>query len=182
MSAFTTMPIAAPMRVSTIRCSEYSGDAAPSASTRIALIVTWFEVPGVIFRPQAMNIAAAMAASTTHACSPNASESPVATITPRITPIERSMALPKDWFTLGCTTSSAAIAAKIGSGPGMSQPVISQAAIVATAAFSTWSSGMRRDARNVSMKPMPSTLAAGLPSERRVGRFTLASDALAQHA
>ena len=103
-----------------------------------------------------MSIAATMAMSTTQACSPNASERPVATITPRITPIDRSIALPNDWFTLGCTTSSAAIAAKIGSGPGITQLVMSHAAIVATEALSTCSTGMRLDARNVPMNPMRS--------------------------
>ncbi len=58
-------------------------------------------------------------------------------VDPTITPTVRSTALANDWFRLGCTTSSAAIAAKTGSGPGSSHPASSHAATVATADFST---------------------------------------------
>ncbi len=81
---------------------------------------------------------------------------PVAMTTPRITPIDRSTALPSDWLTLGCTTSSAAIAANTGSGPGISHPATSQAAMVATDAFATCRIGTRFVARNVAVMPMRS--------------------------
>ncbi|GAB3632009.1 hypothetical protein GCM10027421_13620 [Microbacterium shaanxiense] len=67
----------------------------------------------------------------------------MAITTPTITPALRSIAFVNDWFTLGSTTSSAAIAANTGSGPGTSQPAISQAPIVATADFTTCSKGAR---------------------------------------
>ena len=76
MSALTTMPIAAPMSVSMIRSRAYSGDVPPSASTSIALIATWFEVPGVIFSAHAASIATTIASRMTQLLCPNASESP----------------------------------------------------------------------------------------------------------
>ena len=78
MSAFTTMPIAAPMSVSSTRSRAYSGDDAPSASTSIALIATWFDVPGVIFSAHATSIATTIATRMIHAVLPEASEMPVA--------------------------------------------------------------------------------------------------------
>ena len=45
---------------------------------------------------------------------------------------------------------------RCGSGPGITQLVISHAAIVATEALSTCSTGMRLDARNVPVNPMRS--------------------------
>ena len=155
-SAFTMMPIAAPMSVSSTRSSAYSGDDAPSASTSMALMATWFDVPGVILSAQATSMATTTATRMIHVLCPNASEMPVAITTPRITPIERSIALPRDWLTLGCTTSSAAIAANTGSGPGISQPATSQAAIVAIDAFATCRIGTRFVARSVAVMPMPS--------------------------
>ena len=92
------MPIAAPMSVSSTRSSAYSGDDAPSASTSMALIATWFDVPGVILSAQATSMATTIATRMIHVLCPNASEMPVAITTPRITPIERSIALPSDWF------------------------------------------------------------------------------------
>ena len=116
------MPIAAPISVSSTRSSAYSGEEAPSASTSMALIATWFDVPGVIFSAQATSMATTIATRMIHVLCPNASEMPVAITTPRITPIERSIALPRDWLTLGCTTSSAAIAAKTGQRSGDQPP------------------------------------------------------------
>ena len=67
----------------------------------------------------------------------------------------RSTALASDWFRLGCTTSSAAIAAKTEAGRGSSAPATSQAATVATADFATCRIGLRWDARMPAVTFMP---------------------------
>ena len=103
---------------------------------------------------QAMSIATTTAASTTQLWAPSSRLSPTAITTPRITPALRSSAFDSDWLTLGCTTRSAAIAANTGSGPGISQPAISQAAMVAAADFSTCSRGARRADRIAAGKRM----------------------------
>ena len=70
----------------------------------------------------------------------------------------RSSAFDSDWFTLGCTTSSAAIAANTGSCAGKTQPAISHAAIVAAADLTTCSSGERWEARIAAGMRMAPTL------------------------
>jgi hypothetical protein len=75
--------------------------------------------------------------------------------TPAKTPIERSTALVSDWFTLGCTTSRAAIAANTGGWPGRSAPASSHAAAVAIADFATWRIGLRWDARKPAVTRIP---------------------------
>src|SRR5689334_15952842 len=66
-----------------------------------------------------------------------------------MTPIERSMARPTDWFTLGCTTSSAAMVANTGSSPCTNRLAAAQARIIATAVFTTCRNGARELARMV---------------------------------
>jgi hypothetical protein len=106
-------------------------------------MATWFPMPGVARNTQATSIATTIASRTTQLCGPSSRLSPVAITTPTITPRLRSIALANDWFTLGSTTSRAAIAANTGSGPGTSQPAISHAPMVATADFTTCSRGAR---------------------------------------
>src|SRR5690606_7926313 len=107
--------------------------------------------------------AATTASSTTHVACPNTSERADAITTPATTPTERSTAFAIDWLRLGCTTRSAAIAAKTGSGPGTAQPASSQATIVATADFATCSHGCRRELRNAARNFMPPGCHAPLP-------------------
>ena len=59
----------------------------------------------------------------------------------------RSIARPTDWFTLGCTTSSAAMVANTGSAPGTMKLATTQAAIIAIAVFATCRNGTRVDVR-----------------------------------
>ena len=81
-----------------------------------------------------------------------------------MTPSERSIARPTDWLTLGCTTSSAAIVAKIGSSPWTKKLASPQAATIATAVFTTWRNGARVLVRIVAGSAMPGG------SRRRVER------------
>ncbi len=152
------MPIATPISVSTMRANAYSGLDDPSASTSIAEIATWLPVPGEARKIHATSIATTIASSTIQLGEPNSSPSPTAITTPAITPMLRSSAFDSDWFTLGCTTSSAAIAAKTGSCAGNTHPAISHAAIVAAADFTTCSSGERWEARIAVGMRMPSTV------------------------
>ena len=69
--------------------------------------------------------------------------------TPAMTPTLRSIARVRDWLRLGCTTSSAAMAAKTGGVPGKRMPAMSQAVPVATADLTTCRRGARRGARIV---------------------------------
>src|SRR5690606_40467243 len=78
-------------------------------------MATWLEVPVVMRSSHATASAAATAPSTTQVLCPKTRASTEAMTTPATTPTERSIALVIDWLRLGCTTSSAAIAAKTGS-------------------------------------------------------------------
>ncbi|CAH0304559.1 hypothetical protein SRABI128_04291 [Microbacterium sp. Bi128] len=80
---------------------------------------------------------------------PSTIPSTEAMTTPTITPTLRSTARVKDWLMLGCTTRTAAIAAKIGGGPGTSRSATIQAATIAAADLATWRNGPRRGERNV---------------------------------
>ncbi|OUD85784.1 hypothetical protein BC477_15355 [Clavibacter michiganensis subsp. michiganensis] len=66
-----------------------------------------------------------------------------------ITPRLRSTALPKVWLMLGCTTSSAAIVAKMGSCAGSRAMQTNQAMIAATDVLTTWTNGIRVVVRTV---------------------------------
>ena len=69
-------------------------------------------------------------------------------MTPKITPTLRSIPFARDWLILGCTTSRAAIAAKIGSGWLRVTVQISHAMMAATEVLITWRSGLRDEARS----------------------------------
>src|SRR5690606_15408778 len=66
------------------------------------------------------------------------------------------------WFTLGCTTRRAAIAANTGSCPGTTRPARIHAVMVATTDFTICSSGARFAARTAAVIRMPTTLLARL--------------------
>jgi len=148
IARFTIRPITAPIAVSRMRSNAYPGVAVPRASTSIALIAIWFAVPGVARNAHATSSAHVTARAT--AQNPDPSSSPIAdaTMTPAMTPTVRSTPRPNDWLMLGCTVSSAAIAANTGGGPSTSHPAISQAAPVATADLTTCSSEDRWAARS----------------------------------
>ena len=59
----------------------------------------------------------------------------------------RSIPFASDWFTLGCTTRSAAMAANIGKGCCNSRFESSQATIAATDVLTTCNRGLRADCR-----------------------------------
>ena len=82
-----------------------------------------------------------MTARTTQVALPNSAPATKASRTPKITPTLRSTPLMSDWLTLGCTTRSAAIVAKIGAGCSRTKLQLSQAAIAATEVLSTWRRG-----------------------------------------
>ena len=154
------MPITTPIRVSPIRAIAYSGLDDPSASTSIAEIATWLPVPGDARKIHATSIATTIASSTIQLGEPRSRPRPTAITTPTITPMLRSSAFDSDWLTLGCTTSSAAIAANTGSCPGKTKPAISHAAMVAAADFTTCSRGERWEARIAAGMRMTSTVVA----------------------
>ena len=143
MSALITSAVAAPITVSSTRSSAYPGVVVPSASTSMPLIGIWFVEPGPSFSAQAISSDATIATRITQLSDPKSVPSTAASSTPRTTPTLRSMPLASDWFTLGCTTSSAAIAAKIGSGCESSSCESSHATTAAAEVFSTCSSGER---------------------------------------
>src|SRR5690606_17973683 len=126
-------------------------------------IATWFAVAEVILSAHEMTSAATIASSTTHDAPPSSSTTTVAIATPAITPTLRSTAFVSDWFTLGCTTRSAAIAANTGGGPSKSHPARSHATTVASADLMTSSSGGRFDARNEATRRIPSRYATAVP-------------------
>ena len=100
-------------------------------------MATWFPVPGVIRRAHASTSDTTTATATTPVDVPSRMPRAEATTTPTMTPTLRSSAFPNDWFRLGWTTRSAAIAANTGGCAGMSQPARNHASTVATADLAT---------------------------------------------
>ncbi len=149
IAMLTTTPMAAPRIVSTMRSTAYTGESWPMASTSIALIGICVLDPGVSRKTQPTSTATTTASRTTPLDVPSARPSPSASSTPVITPRLRSTALPKVWLMLGCTTSSAAIVAKMGSCAGSRAMQTNQAMIAATDVLTTWTNGIRVVVRTV---------------------------------
>ncbi len=121
---------------------------------------------GVRRSAQAMRIASTTTSSTTQTLSPSSWCTPVARTTPSTTPALRSSPFTKDWLMLGCTTSSAAMAAKVGNGPWMSSRQRSTAATTATAVFTTCRKGVRLELRSLATGFTTTTVA----TSRTTGR------------
>ena len=70
MRALTTSPATAPMKVSRMRSTEYSGVWAPIARTSMALMGIWFDDPGVSLSAQATSRDTTMIVRTTQLALP----------------------------------------------------------------------------------------------------------------
>ncbi len=112
-------------------------------SINIALIGIWLADPGARRSAQPRSSEATMMISTIQLLGPKKVCAIDARITPRITPMLRSTPRDSDWLTLGCTTSRAAIAAKMGRGCPRSAADTSQARTAAADVFRTWVRGAR---------------------------------------